>query len=411
MRTRIASALAILATALLGASPARAEVPAGGIALDQLDPAPAGDAFFSLPSPGAPGHLVARGLLMFDYGSRPLVASSGDTSGAVVGHQAFGHANLSFALFDRVLVTALLPVAVIQGGENPTVGGVTFSSPSARAIEVGDLRLGARVHIFGDEGAKLQLGAGAAVYVPTGPAGSFVGDGYARVAPQVALGGRYGIFTYGGALGVMVRASSNPSALTYGAGAAISLFGDRLQIGPEAFFATPIQEGFVKLSSSRSIKRGGATNAEVLLGAHGRIVGGLVVGAGIGAGLSSAIGTPNYRLVFSVGWSPMASSKAATQDRALDTDEDGVLDADDACPYAFGGKSADPKRNGCPVADRDEDTVPDADDACPDERGEAALTAKRRGCPADRDEDSVPDLLDACPDEKGSAENNGCAAK
>lgn len=411
MLARLAFASALLTTALLGATPARADVPAGGVALDQLDPAPAGDAFFSLPSPGASGHLMARGLLMFDYASRPFVVSSGDESGAVVGHQGFVHANLSFALFDRVLITALLPVAVLQGGENPTVGGVAFSSPSSLAVQVGDLRLGARVRIFGEEGAPLQLGAGASVYIPTGPADSFVGDGAARVAPQVAVGGRYGAFTYGGAVGLMVRASTNPSALTYGAGASISLFGDRLQVGPEAFFATPIQDGFVKLSSSRSIARGRATNAEVLLGAHGRIVGGLVAGAGVGAGLSGALGTPNYRLIFSVGWSPPAASMDATQGKPLDTDEDSILDAEDACPYAFGGKSADPKRRGCPVADRDEDSVPDTEDACPDERGEAAATAKRRGCPADRDEDGVPDMIDACPDEKGSAENNGCAAK
>ena len=80
-----------------------------------------------------------------------------------------------------------------------------------------------------------------------------------------------------------------------------------------------------------------------------------------------------------------------------DTDNDGITDANDACPTIFGGKAT----NGCP--DRDSDGIADANDNCPDVAGSKSL----RGCP-DADEDGIADADDACPTAKGSVEMKGC---
>jgi OOP family OmpA-OmpF porin len=56
----------------------------------------------------------------------------------------------------------------------------------------------------------------------------------------------------------------------------------------------------------------------------------------------------------------------------LDTDGDGILDVDDACPNEPGP----PETNGCPDPDRDGDGVPDRVDNCPDEPG----TLANQGC-------------------------------
>ncbi len=81
----------------------------------------------------------------------------------------------------------------------------------------------------------------------------------------------------------------------------------------------------------------------------------------------------------------------------LDSDADGVPDAEDRCPDQPGPAAT----MGCP--DRDGDAVADSEDLCPDQPGPAALS----GCP-DGDGDGVPDKDDRCPDKPGPASNFGC---
>ncbi|MCX4241851.1 OmpA family protein [Paraliomyxa miuraensis] len=81
-----------------------------------------------------------------------------------------------------------------------------------------------------------------------------------------------------------------------------------------------------------------------------------------------------------------------------DTDGDGFLDADDACPEQPGIAP-----DGCPAKDTDGDGFLDRDDACADLLGTAP-----DGCPiADTDGDGFLDPDDACPEEVG-VEPDGC---
>ena len=83
----------------------------------------------------------------------------------------------------------------------------------------------------------------------------------------------------------------------------------------------------------------------------------------------------------------------------LDTDGDGVADADDKCPTVAGLASL----NGCP--DRDSDGIADSEDKCPNEAG----LAKYGGCPIpDTDGDGVNDEEDKCISVKGFARYQGC---
>ncbi|MEO6314613.1 MAG: OmpA family protein [Chitinophagaceae bacterium] len=84
-----------------------------------------------------------------------------------------------------------------------------------------------------------------------------------------------------------------------------------------------------------------------------------------------------------------------------DTDGDGVNDEADKCPSVSGLV----KYNGCPVPDTDNDGINDEADKCPTVAGVAAYN----GCPVpDRDHDGVADQSDKCPDQAGSAANDGC---
>jgi outer membrane protein OmpA-like peptidoglycan-associated protein len=86
-----------------------------------------------------------------------------------------------------------------------------------------------------------------------------------------------------------------------------------------------------------------------------------------------------------------------------DNDGDGIVDKLDACPNTPG-----PVENrGCPVMDRDGDGVPDNEDKCPDQPG----PKENFGCPdTDRDHDGIPDRLDKCPDDPGLPPD-GCPKK
>ena len=45
---------------------------------------------------------------------------------------------------------------------------------------------------------------------------------------------------------------------------------------------------------------------------------------------------------------PPVATAPRPEDEPRDTDDDGLLDAVDACPYAYGPRRADPHKSGCP---------------------------------------------------------------
>jgi OmpA-OmpF porin, OOP family len=390
------------------------------IALDQFDPAPPGDAFFGLPSPFARGKVVPRAYVMVDYADQPLRISGAGANGAVVASQMFLHLGASLAILDRGLLSISLPVAVLQSGDSLSVGGATVIAPSSAAL--GDLRIGARVRLAGENDTPAQIGVGAYVYVPTGPSGSFTGDGSARVAPHLLFGGRYRItpalsLAYTSLVGFSVRSSKNPTAIVYGAGVAASLADDTLQVGPELYAATPIQPGNYMLVPDERVILSSDTNAELLIGARWRFYEGLTIGAAGGPGLSQAIGTPAFRITGMIAWAPVPRSSAG-EDRTDDADKDGISDATDTCPFAAGPASKDAKQHGCPVLDDDDDGIPNEQDLCPVDYAKPTDASERKGCPPpppppDSDGDTIPDEKDGCPKEAGPVSQdpakNGCA--
>ncbi len=96
---------------------------------------------------------------------------------------------------------------------------------------------------------------------------------------------------------------------------------------------------------------------------------------------------------------------AAAPAAPLDSDGDGVVNADDRCPGTPAGVAVD--NAGCPL-DSDGDGVTDNLDQCPDTPRGTAVDAD--GCPLDADGDGVLDDSDQCPDTPAGAEVNsvGC---
>ena len=395
------------------ATGARAQTAAPSLALDRFDPAPAGDRMFGVQSPFVAGELTPHVMLLGDYAHDPLVLrtlSSGKNQGAIVGNQLFLRLDGGLALWNRLYVNLDVPVALENSGDAPTLHGQSFASPTKATF--GDLRLGARLRLWGEYFDPFQIAVSGYLWVPTGtafqasrgagfqPVPTYVTDGKVRGMPQLVVGGRADRLVWSAAVGPDIRGAQDFAnvkqgpMLKWGAGLGFLLLDNRhLQIGPEVSGAVTFRE----------VQRR-TTNVEALLDLRYRILDDLEIGAGAGPGFTSGVGTPDARVVFMVAYTPEPQ-----QDR----DHDGIRDRDDACPDVPGVASADPTKNGCPLPpDRDHDGIPDADDACPDVPGVVDPDPKRNGCPPDRDHDGIPDAEDACPDEPGprsdDPKKNGC---
>jgi outer membrane protein OmpA-like peptidoglycan-associated protein len=391
----------------MGATSAHAQTN-GGLALDRFEPAPAGDRMFGVPSPYAAGDLTPHLMALVDYAHNPLVLKTepADTNaGSVVQSQMYLNLDAGLSLWKRVFADVDVPIAVYQGGNNPTAPGQKFTSPSD--AQFGDVRLGARLVLWGKYHDPFQIALGGYVWLPTAPSGSFVGTGSVRGLPQLILGGDVAErLVWSAAAGPEIQGTSayagvdQGTELRWGAGVAVLLLESRhLQIGPEA-------SGDVVF---RDVQKR-TTNAELLLGLKYRFLRFMQIGVAGGPGLTSGIGTPDFRAIASVAFTP---------EQTLDRDGDGIPDAQDACPDVPGVADPDPEKNGCPPppppSDRDGDGIPDAQDACPDVPGVANPDPAKNGCPPpppDRDGDGIPDAQDACPDVPGVANpdpaKNGC---
>lgn len=399
----------ILAAAAASAvsSPAWAQEPPS-LALNRFNPAPAGDRMFGVQSPFVAGDPALHLMLLGDYAHNPLVlVREGDDEnvGAIVGSQLFLHLNGSLALWNRLNLNIDVPVALLQDGDSPAGdGSQMFVSPTD--AQFGDLRLGLRLRLVGEYHDIFQLAIGGYVWVPTGAADSYVSDGTVRGMPQLIAGGRGDRVVWSLAAGPDIRGTQSfagtdqGTMIQFGGGLGFLLGDDRhFQIGPEFTASVTVTD---------VDKRN--TNAEVLLDARYRIIDDLEIGLGAGPGLTSGIGTPDFRGVAMIAYTP--EQKLAPKDR----DKDGIADAQDICPDTPWQPTADPARNGCPAPppppDRDGDGFIDANDACPDVKGVANADPKKNGCPSDRDNDGIVDAQDACPDVAGPANEdpakNGC---
>ncbi|MEI9937365.1 MAG: OmpA family protein [Pseudomonadota bacterium] len=397
---------------------------AEGLALNRFDPAPAGDRMFGVPSPYVAGELTPHVMVLADYAHDPLVLRSDPNDadrGSVVRNQLFLHLNLSLALWNRLNLDISVPIALVQNGDDPTVGGTTFTSPSSAAF--GDLRLGLRVRLAGEYHDPFQIAVGGYLWLPTGAQDSFVSSGKVRGLPQLILGGRIDErVVWSAAAGPEIQATSTYAGteqgtmFKWGAGVGFLLLDNRhLQIGPEIYGAATL----------RDVQKR-TTNIEALLDVRYRIVDDLEIAVGAGPGLTSGIGTPDFRGLLSLAYTPeqkLAKEPLATPEALpapKDRDSDGILDADDACPDVKGIADADPQKNGCPAVvepvDTDGDGIFDPADACPTVKGVPDADPTENGCPLapakDSDRDGIFDPDDACPFEKGprsdDPKKNGC---
>ena len=416
-------AILLLPALVLAARSARAED--SGFALGRFEPAEAGGHWFGGETLDFRGNFRPAVGFVLDYAHQPLVATdkSGDVVATIVEKQTLAHLGASFVLQNRLRIGVDLPLQLQAKGNTTSLGADTVAAP-ASSFAVGDLRLGIDDRLYGRSDGPFTAAIGLRLHLPTGDRASYTSDGSVRVVPRFMVAGKSGSFEWTGRVDYHTRdviaygTTKVGSELGVVATAGVRAAEGKLLIGPEVFAATALADGAFANPSSP---------VEALLGAHYHVTPSWIIGAGAGGGITGGYGTPTYRGVLSVAWSPepadtdgdgihddidacvavkgVESDSPCKNGCPLDQDGDGIIDAEDACIAVAGIKTTDAHTNGC--QDKDADGIVDSADACPDGKGIASNDSKANGCP-DKDGDGITDANDKCPDVKGLEAFKGC---
>jgi OOP family OmpA-OmpF porin len=422
-------AVATFAAAGLCATTASAQDRAGW-ALNRFEPAPTGDAFFTAEHPWySQTRRFAVGLFG-DYAINPLrVVRIDSGTGAETGSDAITgmfvlHVGAQVSFLDRLGIHLSLPVSLSQSG---TSTGLAPLVGPADGPAIGDLRAGLRARIFGHADRDVfSAHLGVNVFAPIGTRAANTGDETLRVEPRLTLAGRGGPIRWSLTGAFQVRSNVDVLNLALGndlrlsAAVGLVLADERLTIGPEVHFFTPLRSytdaqtmRFASLQGDSPTFDPVQSGGEVYLGASYLVADALRVGVAGGPGFMQGAGVPTGRVLLQVAYAPITREPVAPP--RVDSDSDGVFDPEDACPTVPQGSMPDPARRGCPLIDTDSDGVFDPDDQCVSEPQGSSPDPARRGCPLrDGDGDGVLDPDDQCVSEPQGANPDparaGCPA-
>ncbi len=376
----------------------------------------------------APGQ-IGFGLVT-SYLRRPIVlrAASAAASGTeipAVDHLLNTTFLWSYGLTDRLELGFALPATLHQTGSG--VSGVTSSSstPLPRTA-IRDLRFGFGWALL--PRARSRSSSGFAIVArfdmsaPTGEAQSFASDRSAVWVPSIAADWRQGRVFAAAELGGRFRRTSSLGGTRLGNQLSAAI-GFGVELLPRELLSASLEAfALPTLSTQLDVRRNPATSAIVTEDASRKLVpaewmatvrsapvpgGDFSVALSGGTGLPltdpSSITSPDYRFTLGVRYAPLAR----------DTDSDGVLDSDDACPEQREDRDGFQDEDGCVDADNDRDGVADEVDRCRDKAEDVDGYKDDDGCPdADDDGDGIADGDDQCrnkaEDKDGFEDVDGC---
>jgi outer membrane protein OmpA-like peptidoglycan-associated protein len=383
--------------------------------LDRYRPAELATDGFGVGSAQDQGHLNFGARIELDYARNPLVLDVRNATPRytpIVENQLVVHGVFSLGLWNRLVVTAGLPVTLWSNGE---AGPAGLSIPGADGTALGDAWVGARVRLFGERTDMFALGLAATLSIPTADlaasenayAGSGLISGHFRVLGDLRFHER---FRLSFDAGFLVRENSSLSyaslghALTYGVDLAFPIILDGAN---ERLVAHADLRGSILDIASADRE----TNyLELLLGLKYHHESGFRIGAAAGPGLTRGIGTPDARALLMVGYASPSDAAAPA-----DTDGDGLTDDVDQCPAEPEDRDNFQDTDGCPDPDNDNDGILDGADQCPNEAETVNQYQDEDGCPdeiPDTDGDGILDNVDQCAtepeDRDGFEDENGC---
>lgn len=360
------------------------------------------------------GHLTPSALFLVDYANQPFVIFKATCENAdndsceldgydpIVRYQVTGTIGGALTLLDLFQVGLTIPVVGTSVNGYHASRGQPESRPvrvlGGEAFSLSDPRLTLKAQILGQSGKGPML---AAVVYGTAPLGRTLASGRGLGYDGITAGGhlvaeyRNEAFQIALNLGGVWRPRSvllsteTGSEMTFAAAGSVPLTA-LLSLGVEATGTTRLSG----ILDENSLEARG----------YGRLkFGDIHFQLGVGAGLGGGAGTPNFRVLAGLRFSP----------QSLDSDGDGVRDVDDRCPGAVEDMDGYLDDDGCPEVDNDADGLPDGSDQCPDDPEDMDGKDDGDGCPdLDNDGDGIQDGYDSCPEEAedmdGDRDDDGC---
>ncbi len=360
------------------------------------------------------GHLRVGFSATGDFARDPLIVefesrSGGSDERSVVRRMTLGKADLSLSLWDRWLLFASLDGTLRTRGERPPPLGEIKPADGAG---LGDVSMGSRVRLLGAAQSLANLGFQGALILPLGGRDrAYRGEARVSARAELIADLRVPYFHAALNLGALIRREVAIGSEKLGS----DMLGALLLGVPVHARVELVLEGL----SSLRMKRFGAlagTHLEWLAGVKANYDG-VYASVAAGTGLTRALGTPEFRVVFSAGVltrgrvqePPAPAEQPASPAPEPDRDGDGLIDRRDDCVEEAEDRDGFRDGDGCPDADNDQDGVADARDRCADAAEDQDDFEDSDGCPdPDNDRDGIADASDACPLEPGVPEERGC---
>ncbi len=258
----------------------------------------------------------------------------------------------------------VLPVYLYQAGSEQSGGGL------------GDISLDGRVIAVDRERSPVGFGVGGRLYLPSTTVTNALG--YATVAYEITASAdadagpvllALNLGTQGGPRADLENLTLDDNFLVRAAG--IYRIDDATGAGLETNLELPY---------SASLATTGATDWQWLATGYRRFDD-WQVRLGVGSGLTTGIGAPDFRVMMGAGWRLPGEPPAPPAPAVVDTDGDGLLDPQDGCPSDPEDRDGFADGDGCPDPDDDADGIVDTADACRTEPEDADGVRDADGCP------------------------------
>ena len=341
-------------------------------------------------------HLTPAVGFYLHYDHRPLQIvndATDETLNKVLEYQLNMDLAVALGLYKRFELGLVLPITLSQSSEDI---GALRNDPSAglSSAGIGDLRIVPKVRLVTYR--RFSAAIAANFYIPTGDGRRFLGDEGFGVAPKAVLAMNWSRFGVALNAGYRVRPDNSFQISTdqgrvvvddevfASLGARASIWKDKADVLVDSRFTIGAEE------QNRE-----ETSGEILAGLRFFLPKGFVANVGAGPGIGRGVGTPTFRLFAALFWQPRKDMKAP-----VDTDGDGIIDADDACPKDPEDFDKFEDQDGCPEPDNDKDGILDVDDKCPNNPEDFDKFEDQDGCPdPDNDKDGIADTDDKCPNQ------------
>ncbi len=328
--------------------------------------------------------------------------ANGDSVDLVSGLTMF-HLMASYTFLERFEVGLSIPLAIsasdglIYRGSNMTAG---------RRAGLADWRLNGKAAVWGDLDEDIvAVSASFWLTLPFGQLttpGGYVGDDVPDFGGYAIVEHKYGErFRAALNLGGFYRPTRTTIETQVGPMMSYALAADYLVTDPASLVGIDVIAELVGATAFGHSMRTGQLEARLAgKASYDDYFGSM----SFGFGLVRGPGVPDFRFTLGFGWAPKISR---------DTDGDGILDEDDACPVDMEDMDGFVDDDGCPEPDNDGDGLADEEDQCPDETEDQDGFEDEDGCPdTDNDGDGVEDRWDSCPDTPedmdGDRDDDGC---